>query len=72
MVVDQHSFIGIPDFFESHFFEFFSHEGNENIMDHDPIHMDGNDIARFHVVTHIAADDFFNDCLSHRLILQSV
>ena len=68
MVVDQHHLVRIPESGKSHLFKFFRHKGDKDIMDHDPVHMDRDDIARLYLMSHIAAYDLFDDCLSHSFI----
>ncbi len=72
MVVDQNDFVRIPELLKAHLFEFFRHEGDKDVMDHYPVHGDGNDISWFYGLFGVAAYDFFNDGLSHGLSLQSV
>ena len=65
VVIDQNHFIRIPQFLKSHFFKFFCHKRDKNIVNHDAVHIDRYDISRMNVMAYIAAYNFFNDCLSH-------
>ena len=65
MIVDQYHLIRIPKLLKSHFFKFFRHKRNKDIMDHNPVHIYGYNVSRFYFTAQIAAYDFFNDSLSH-------
>ena len=45
-------------------------------MNHDSVHVDRHNVARFYVFSGVVADDFFNYCIAHRfflpLLIQSV
>ena len=61
MVVDEDHLVRVPQLFEAHFFEFLCYKWNENIVNHDPVHIYGDDLTRFYMVgTDIFFDDFFN------------
>ena len=66
VVVDQHDFVRIPELCESHFFEFIRHKGNKDIVDHDSVHVGGNNITGFDIAdTGVVFQDFFDNCIAH-------
>ena len=66
MVIDQDHSVGIPDFGKAHFLELFRDKGDENIVYHDAVDIDGNDLAgRYLFTADIVRDDFFNKGHSH-------
>ena len=73
MIVDQHHLVRIPEFRKPHFLKFFRHKGDENIMDHHPVHIRRYDLPGRYVPADISPQNFFNDCFSHQsLLLQTV
>ena len=66
MVVDEDHPVGIPDSGEAHLLEFVRHKGDKDVVDHDPVHIDGDDLAGSHFFApDIVRNDFFNESLSH-------
>jgi hypothetical protein len=47
MIVDQDSAVRIPDLCKSHFLKLVLYKGNENIVDHDAVDVDRDDVAGF-------------------------
>ena len=76
VVVDQNDFIRVPQFGKAHLLEFIADKRDEDIMNHDSVHVDRHNVARFYVFSGVVADDFFNYCIAHRfflpLLIQSV
>lgn len=68
VIVDQNDLVRIPQLFKAHFFKFFSHERNKNVVDHDAVHIYDRDIARLYGLSGIMFNDFLNYCLSHCIL----
>ncbi len=57
VVVDQNDFIRVPQFGKSHLLEFIADKRDEDIMNHDSVHVDRHNVARFYVFSGVV-DDF--------------
>ena len=66
MVIDQDYLVRVPELGKAHLLKFVLDEGDENVVDHHPVHIDGDNIAAFGVCdAGIPAQQFFNECRSH-------
>ena len=66
MVVDQNHLVRIPELCKAHLFEFVSHEGNKDIVDHDSVYVSGHNVSGFDIrYAGVVFQDFFNNCIAH-------
>ena len=69
MIIDQNNLVRIMQFRKSHFFKFFCHKGDENIMDHHAVNVNRHNVSRLYGFSCIMSDNFFNNRLAHFLLL---
>ena len=70
MVINQNDLVRVPDFGESHFFEFVDNKRNKNIVNHHTVNINRYNLTRTNFRAVVSAhDDLFNQCMSHCFFL---
>ena len=66
MVVDQNYLVRVPELCKAHLFKFIRHKGNKDIVDHDSVHVGGNNITGFDIAdASVVFQDLFNNSIAH-------
>ena len=68
VVVDEADFIGVPDLLKPHLLKLFGDKGDEDVVDHHPVDVYGDDLAGGNGIRPgVSHNNLFNQCMSHRL-----